>query len=168
MQTIYVTATEFRSMAAGMMAVTGIATLLAMDDSNLSAILFTASMDIDAAMRYQGEKFDPQQPLEFPRSPYGSNPIVWNWKDGENGVGGKVVVPYMVKLACIYQAAWLQDPKFAKRLEDILSGIASHSIGTASESFVKSADLVAGGFTNLGDRAMRIMEKYRLTTGKML
>jgi len=160
----YLTAIEFRTLAAGMMAVTGIAALLAMDDYTLDTVLWTASMDIDAAMRYQGEKYAANQPLEFPRRPYGSNPIVWDWDDN----AGRAVFPFNVKLACANQAAWLQQPKFAKRMEDIRSGLASQSIGTASESYVKAADIVAGGFTGLGDRTMRLMERYLLTTGRLL
>jgi len=191
----YLTAVEFRTMAAGMMAVPGIAAMLAMNDDAIAAVLFAASHDIDAAMHYQGRKyFGTQQPLEFPRVAFGSTPgvnqfgiplsgptslpltmdtVVWDWDidPSENGSGiggGKAVVPYNVKLACIYQAAWLQQPKYAQRLEDIQSGVTSHSIGTASESFVKAADISAAGFTGLGNRAMRLMEKYRIGTGRLL
>jgi len=164
----YVKPIEFRTIAASIPLQPEIATLLAMDDSQLSTVLFAASIDIDSAMRYQGEKYDARQPLEFPRR---TSSDVWDWQFGDGIELGRPVFPYNVKLACVYQAAYLQNPKFAKRLENIRSGLASHSIGTASESYVRPADLVAitgGGFTALGDRPQRIMEKYRLTTGRIL
>jgi len=187
----YVSPSECRTICVGMVAIPGVLALLAMTDDTLAAVLATASQDIDSAMHYQGRKYFTLQTLEFPRIPFGSSPgvnqfgiplsgpaslpltpdtVVWDWEPGTNGEFGKAVVPHKVKLACIHQAAWLQNPQYAKRIEDIQSGVASHSIGTASESFARPKELGGGrmGFTGLGARAMQIMEKYKIGTGRLL
>lgn len=160
-------------------ALPGLAAMAALDDAPLAALLLAAANDIDAAMRYQGRKAASSQIREFPRVAYGrpvnqwpsdfafardSDAVVYDWDADTN----TAIVPESVKLATLYQAAWLQQPANAARLEAIRSGLASQSIGSASESYAKPAELAELGQTGLSDRAARIMERYRLKTGRLL
>ena len=186
--TSYLTAADARTMAASLMTLPGMAALLAKDDATLAGVLLTASGDIDVAFRYQGRKYDlsvdpttnlPVQDREFPRLPYGQpinvygvqlpspvpltpDCVIWDWD------GTKAIVPVNVKLACLYQAAWLMQPEFAQRLENIRSGLVSQDTGPVREMTIKSGEAAAGGFSGLGDRASRIMILYRLRSGRML
>ena len=156
--------------------------LSALADDALDLVLMTATLDIDNAMRFQGRKYDPDQEREFPRVPRGqtpnqfgsaiSDPIpypsplgrieVWDW-DPANDVP---IVPQKVLIAVLFQAAWLMQPQYAQRLEDIRSGLAAQAIRTSHEMNIKSGEAAAGGFSGLGDRAQRIMDFYRLKTGR--
>jgi hypothetical protein len=163
----------------------GLATLLAKSDDDMGILLFMASLDIDAAMPYQGVRYDVSggQVREFPRyqrvgvrgqgsgistdsclltpSPSG----VWDWDSDTDAA----VVPKQVKIACLYQANALCDAQFGKRLEAIRSGLASQSVGSLSESYLKPAD-VPGGLSGGGlcDRALRLMSRYRLRSAPFL
>lgn len=184
----YLTPEAARALAAGVMATPGMSKLLALTDDGLGMALYTASIDIDVAMRYQGRKYPSadgvtEQVREFPRVAYssgltpgsvsataggilggvvgGGGGQVWDW-DSENNVA---VVPQNVKLACLFQAAWLQVSSHTKRIEEINSGVAQASIGTAGETMNPAAE---GVRTKLGARAAQLMEKYRIRTGQLL
>lgn len=77
------------------------------------------------------------------------------------------MVPQNVLQAMIYQAAWLLNSSYASRLEDIRSGLIEQQIGTGHQQLAKASDM-AGGTVGLCDRAARIMEFYRLRSGRML
>jgi hypothetical protein len=189
----YLQVADARVLAASLRALPGMARLLAQTNETLAALLQTATSDIDAAMRYQGRKYDPPplgtQALEFPRVAYGPpanvNPfgvsvpltpgaywgalggrvVIWDWDATSN----MAKVPELVQLATLWQAVWLLAPEHAARLEAIQSGLAQQQIGTASETFSKPAELqAAGGFTGLSRRAQQIMDKFRLRSGAML
>ena len=158
------------------------AALLTKNDSELAALLLAASWDIDHAMPYQGVRYAADQVRQFPRyqRAYGlSQPHVlnsptaqlvpppgagvWDWDDDANAA----IVPERVKLACLHQAASLLDETFRGRLEAIRSGLASQSIGSLSETYLKPAD-IPGGLSGLCDQAQRLMDYYRARSGGLL
>lgn len=177
----YLTVTEAPSLAANM---PGTTALLVLVDDAMAALLLLASLDIDVAFKYQGRKFNGElQEREFPRIPYGTirqtpgiintyypgtapTPKIWDWDPLANGGQGGAVVPPTVQYATIWQAVWLLQPQFAARLEAIQSGLKQQSIGTASETFAGLLE-VPGGFSGLGDRAARMLNKYRIRTGQL-
>ena len=166
--------------------------LLNLSDDDLAAMLALASDDIDAAGRYQGRKYDPTQIREFPRidaSPsarqfppappsindpsfyvFGGSPtFIFDWDPNAGGGAGAAVVPQRVKMAAIHQVLWLMQPKFAKRLEAIRSGLTGVRTGSAEESYRASAANAGEiGHDGLGNRAANMLKKYRLMTGRML
>lgn len=178
----YLSVDEARALAATLPMMTSV---VAQTDEALGMLLLLASVDLDRAMRYQGSRFVPEQVREFPRLPHGiyfdrncgafpgvvygpgfplpEQPVIWDW-DATNKVA---VVPDAVKIACLFQVAWLLDSKHAQRLEAIRSGLAAQSIGSASETYLNPATMPES-MTGLSDRASRLMERYRLKTGKML
>lgn len=151
-----------------------LAALLAKSDDELAVLLLGASIDIDAAMPYQGAKYAAGQVRQFPRVSRvvdpdprsGSTPTgadVWDWDDQTQ----TAVVPIAVKTACLYQAASLLDETHRARLDAIRSGLAAQRVGSLSESYLKPADL-PGGLNGLCDRAQRLMDPYRLRTAELL
>ena len=153
--------------------------LLAKTNDELAVLLLAASLDLDAAMPYQGVRYEADQAREFPRyqravdrtqihtpsETLGGAVGIWDWDDPS----GAAVVPDRVKIACLYQAASLLDPSFQRRLDAIRGGLASQSIGSMSESYLKPTDL-PGGLSGGGlcDRAQRYMNKYRLRSAPLL
>lgn len=159
----YCTIAEARSRAVSLASMPGMDTLVASDDQALSALLFAATLDIDAAMPWQGVQYDQAQDREFPRytSSIASPLLIWDWDEDAEAA----VVPQTVKDACILQAAHiLNNPEQAARLDAIRSGLASQSIGSLSESYLKPTDL-PGGLSNLSSRAEQLLDRYRLRTG---
>ncbi len=174
--TAYLTATQARSLGTNL---PGLTPLWSLNDTTLDATLVLATMDIDA-LTFQGRKLLSAQELAFPRVPYGvpldrlydggpTDPVdplmqgglVWDW-DAVNNVA---VVPPEVLMAVLYQAAWLLNPKYAARLENIRSGLAAQAIGTGSETLQKPGELDSEG---LCDRATRYLKRFRLRSGRML
>ncbi|HVS73087.1 MAG TPA: hypothetical protein VHQ47_17665 [Phycisphaerae bacterium] len=173
----YLSVSDARALAATLPLMTKV---VAQTDDDLGTLLLLASIDIDAAMRYQGRKFDLTQVREFPRvaygppvtplgvlipgpSPYAIDTIVWDW----NSDASAAIVPDAVKIACLFQVAWILQPQYAKRLESIRSGLAAQGIATASET-LQSLAAAGGTMTGLSDRASRMLDQYRLKTGAML
>ncbi|MCC6681504.1 MAG: hypothetical protein IT445_11440 [Phycisphaeraceae bacterium] len=181
----YLTVAEAREWGASLPG-TGVTTLMAKTDEQLGVLLFAASLDIDAAMPYQGVKYDASgdQVREFPRYQRvvtSQQPAPPEWAVGQGlalpvaGIGvwdwdsdtDTAVVPDQVKIACLYQAASLCDESFQGRLDAIRSGLASQSVGSMSESYLKPTDL-PGGLSGLCDRAQRLMDRYRLRSAPLL
>lgn len=172
----YLVASEARALAAALPAA-DLAALLAKTDADLAVLLFAASLDIDAAMPYQGVKYDTTgaQVREFPRlqrsggasdalaPTHLSPPGVWDW----DATSGAAVVPKQVKFACLYQAASLLHPGFRGRLEAIRSGLASQSVGSLSESYLTPGS-IPGGLSGLCERSQRLMDRYRLRSAPLL
>jgi len=170
----YLDVPEARSLGATLPDLTA---LLAKTDDDLAVLLLAASWDLDAAMPYQGAKYDTTpggQVREFPRlqrsggaSVSAPAPAVgvgvWDWDSDTQAA----VVPKQVKLACVYQAASLLDPSFRGRLEAIRSGLASQSVGSLSESYVTPGS-IPGGLSGLCERAQRLMDRYRLRSAPLL
>jgi len=172
----YLTAVEARELGA-VTAGSAITTLLAKDDTELATLLLAASWDLDHAMTYQGVRYEADQAREFPRykrqlgTPDLRQPReqltgsvgVWDWDSSTN----TAIVPERVKLACLHQAASLLDTNFRGRLDAIRSGLASQSIGSLSETYLKPAD-IPGGLSGLSDLAQRLMDYYRARSGGLL
>ncbi len=173
----YLESTDARELAGSLPELTA---LLAKTDDELDVLLYAASLDLDAAMPYQGVRYEADQAREFPRYQrvlglgYGvldtstinqtsSWPGVWDWDIDTDAA----IVPLQVKIACLYQAASLLNPGFRSRLEAIRSGLAGQSVGSMSESYLPPGS-VPGGLTGLCDKAQRYMDKYRLRTAPML
>lgn len=187
--TAYLTPAEARVMMAGLPAVL-VGTLPAQSDADLIGLLWAASVDLDVGIKYQGRRLIETQEREFPRLAYGPAPITRQFAMGYPGFFGLVypfsadtkiwdldltgattgtvsaIIPRPVKMATIYQAAWLLKGEYAERLELLKSGLASRQIGTGQEALVKQADLL--GSQGLGMRAATIMETYRLRSGRIL
>jgi hypothetical protein len=169
----FATVAAARELAASL---SGLDVLLAKSDDDMGILLFMASLEIDAAMPYQGVKYYTTtggggQVREFPRyqrvtgSTSNAGVGVWDWDSATNAA----VVPKQVKIACLYQANALCDSQFGKRLEAIRAGLASQSIGSMSESYLKPSDLTGGvSGSGLCDRAQRLMDKYRLRSAPLL
>ncbi len=122
--------------------------------------LLQATMEIDAAMRYQGRKVDPEQTLEFPRYPHPGE--VWN-TDPATGIA---IVPKQVKIATLHQANDVLDAGRHERINKQYQGIVYDQTGAMAESFK------GGGMEGLSTRlclaANTYMRRYQLRTGAML
>lgn len=163
----YLDVPEARSLGATLPGA-GVTALLAKSDDELAVLLLAASLDLDAAMPYQGVRYEADQAREFPRyqraeGSAGNVPGVWDWDIDPDAA----VIPQRVKFACLHQAASLLDPGFQRRLEAIRSGLASQSVGSMSESYLKPTDL-PGGLNGLCNKAQRLMDSYRLRTAPLL
>lgn len=174
----YLTTEEATALIATLPAVL-LGDLVNQEDEALTALLLVASDDIDTAMKYQGSKYLSTQEREFPRVPYPESFVevhrqyanatlnlmggeVWDWDATTNAA----VVPAAVKLAVIWQAAFLLVPGVAERLAAIRSGLTQQGIGTGSESY--DATVAGRPGANLDTRAFQIMDKYRLRSGQVL
>lgn len=144
-------------------------------DRRLAAIVEATSV-IDSAYVYQGRKFDPLQPLEFPRIAYDSGishwrlgtqmpglhsrrEQIWDWDETTKAA----VVPNAVLRAVVYQANSLLAGDRDDRVNAIHDGLASQSIGSAAESY-------RGGVAVplLCLPADRLMRPYRIRQGRLL
>lgn len=159
----YLTASQARALATGTPGQPGLSTLLALDDLALAGLLLLASIDIDHAMPYQGTPYDTTgaQERAFPRATSDGQVLDWD------SATSSAIVPSPVKLACLYQAAWLTDAANTARIEAIRAGLASQSIGSLSESY-QSVASIPGLASSLCDRAARLMDRYRLRGGGLL
>jgi len=188
----YLVPATVRAMAAPLTWMPGIAGVLAQSDVVLTGLALEASRDIDVANRYQGQKYNEDikvQPRQFPRVPFGPprpfpaaasyvpvgpyplvpGVIIWDWDRTANGGNGAAVVPTNVQLATLYQMAWLMQPKYAKRIEAIRSGLTGVRTGSAEENYRAGASNAGEiGHDGLGARAAAIMKQYLLTTGRDL
>lgn len=148
-----------------------------------AAALLQASDDIDQAMRYQGCKYGPivgaVQDREFPRvtdsaaltqngfpSPQSwpnlaamGNNWVWDW----NATTNTAMVPAKVQLACLYQADSILKGDREDRLQATADGLTQQGVGTMSEQYQPG-----GVASTLCLRAQKIMENYRLRSGRIL
>lgn len=176
---VYLTLAEADALAAVMVAAQ-VAVYVAAGTADRTASLLEATRRIDAAMRYQGRKYELDQVLEFPRVPYESGSIgrqlagppyppntqiplvIWDW-DANNDVA---VVPAVVKRACLLEANSILDGRRDDALDAQARGLASQSIGSASESYTQ-ASAGQGAQATLCRQAMQLMDFYRLRSGPM-
>ncbi len=153
----YLTLTDADALAATLL---GLTHYQAADDATRSAALLTASIEIDAASRWQGRKYDPDQAREFPRVPYEGT--VWDWVDGY------AVVPDLVRIAVLRQADFLLDTVRRAKLAQIEDGLASQSVGSISESYARPTPAgQASGWDRLCSEARDLLARYRLTSGPL-
>lgn len=169
--TSYNTVTTARATATAL----GLAKVTAATDAALTAALIRAAMQIDAAMRYQGRKFDSIQVLQFPRvtgqgsiaypspgmlSTIDPCPVlVWDW----DATTGAAVVPDQVKIAECLQAEYLLGNPNSQRQQAIADGVASQSVGGQSESYRPDAKA-----QSLCVEAKQLLLRYQLVSGAML
>lgn len=141
-----------------------------------AAALSSATSDIDAGMRYQGRKYEPDQSRQFPRIAYeiagdraGSAwpssrveaEIIWDWDDATRAA----VVPRDVKLAAIYQADAILAGGREERLDRQHDGVTYDQTGGMAESYKQAA---AGVMSGLCRRSYQLLAKYRLRGGRIL
>jgi hypothetical protein len=118
-----------------------------------------ATIEIDVAMPYQGERYDTAQLLEFPRRD-GARIIDW---DSE---ANQAVVPPNVKLATLLQAEEVLTSGRLDRLSKVHQGIVYDQTAGMAESFKGGGE--AGLRTMLSIRAYQIMRRYALRSGRLL
>lgn len=167
----YCTLAEADAIAA---ALPGLASFKASTADARTAALLLATVDFDAAYRWQGRKYDLLQTLEFPRLAYGelgaasrqyaaastlSADVVWDWDDDANAA----IVPTDVKRAVVFQADSIISGDRDGRLQAITDGLASQAVGSMSESY--RPDMPP---KRLCARADALAQKYVLRSGQML
>ena len=125
------------------------------EESDKERALASATLRIDALEGtgggFRGRRTDPGQPLAFPRAP-------------------DVEVPEAVKNACALEAAALfenaADPASSSRERAIRQGVASASVGGASESYRSLSELRGGMRGRLAsDMALALLAPYMAAKG---
>jgi hypothetical protein len=154
--------------------VSGLTAWAGADAPAKAAALSRASDEVDHAMPYQGRRFAPQQPREFPRLAFdepllgGRDPslpgaaIVWDWDDATTAA----VVPWDVKLAALLQADSVLDGSRNARLEAQHDGVVYDQSGSIAESYRRNTG--PGVPTGLCRRAWVLVRRYRLKGGRLL
>ena len=144
-------------------------------DPARGAALELATLDIDAAMPYQGRRYDPAQPRQFPRVAEDAPPVpsdavaiapaggavVWDWDSVQNAP----VVPRDVKLAVLFQAESLLADAREPRLSAQHDGVVYQLTGTLAESYKQTPG--PGVRTGLCRRAWVLLRQYRLRGGRI-
>ena len=146
--------------------VTGLAAYKAAAADAKTAALLLASVDLDAAGRWQGRKYDPAQEREFPRIAYvGSDPrsaggaaVIWDWNEGSQAA----VVPVAIGLAVLWQADAILDGARDERMQAVLDGVTGRTVGSLRETFGAATPRI------LCQRADAIVAAYRLRQGRLL
>ncbi|HEX8915989.1 MAG TPA: DnaT-like ssDNA-binding protein [Humisphaera sp.] len=140
------------------------------DAGEKAAALLQASDDVDAAMPYQGRRFDPRQPREFPRwvdagaagGIASAGPeTVWAWDAG----AAVAVVPADVRRATLYQADSILAGTREARLSAQHDGVVYELTGGLAESY--KATPGPGVPTGLCRRAWAILRRYRTRGGRL-
>lgn len=149
--------------------------------------LAEATMRVDNAGPYQGVKyqvvFGGSQELEFPRLPYpgrvrldrltrppladvavGPEEIYWDY----DPVTNTVVVPLLVRRAVVFEADVIMAGDIFRVRAEGRAGLASQSIGGASESYSGGSGGAGGVSVGLSPRADSLVHRYRLRTGQLL
>jgi hypothetical protein len=123
--------------------------------------LAMASMRIDAAMRYQGGKYEPDQSLEFPRIDGSRATTATGWRDSPGD--DLIIAPNDCLHACILEADSLLLGDRDGRLQKLADGLTAQSIGSASESYGPADGNTVRPVLCFG--ANVLMQKYRLMSG---
>jgi hypothetical protein len=145
-------------------------------DPDRGAALELATLEVDAAMPYQGRRYDPAQAREFPRIAEDAAPtpssdaivivpaggaVVWDW----DATTHEPVVPRDVKLAVLFQADSLLTNAREPRLSAQHDGVVYQLTGTLAESYKQTPG--PGVRTGLCRRAWVMLRKYRLRSGRL-
>lgn len=144
-----------------------------------TAALAQASDEIDRGNRWQGRKYDPTQPHEFPRVPYPQFAVdnywcypgqvdlvgeygieIWDW-DSTNNVA---VVPQFVLKATIIQADSILLGARQDRLDAQFDGVKDQMTGPLRETYGG----IGHGDQPLCRQAYQLMQRYLLQTGRLL
>ena len=134
--------------------------------------LAQASADVDAAMPYQGRRYDPAQALEFPRVAHDdlarrtvvspTRAVVWDF----DADAGEAVIPPAVRLAVLYQADAILLGEREPRIAAQHDGVVYDLTGTLAESYKHTSG--PGVRTGLARRAWMLLRRYRLRSGQLL
>ena len=173
--TVYLTVSEADALAASVLGLLQWSGSTAAEKANA---LDAATKTIDAALRYQGRKYDSAQTLQFPRVAYdtgdsagassnGAAELVWDW----DAATSAAVVPAAVKQACLVEAdEILQDVKGKsprwRRLDEQHQGVTFDLTGSAAEAYRKG--IPPAGRSGLCRRAYDLLAPYRLVSGRMV
>ena|SRR5688500_11416724 len=171
----YMTVTEADALATS---IPGLTAWAAATTAAKTTALNRASDDIDAAMPYQGRRYETDQDHQFPRLAYeghdlgagaaaaGAVPaldIVWDWDE----LTSEAVVPDDVRIAVLYQAdanlAGTREARLAAQHDGVVYDL--DAAGDA-ESYKRTTG--PGVTTGLCRAAWMLMRKYRLRSGKLL
>jgi hypothetical protein len=167
----YLTDSEADALAATLPAMTAWG---AASSGNKTKALERASLDVDNAMPYQGRRYDPAQPNQFPRVPYDAPPGtssdfghdpgagVWDW----DADADEAVVPEDVLVAVLFQADTILAGEREPRLASQHDGVVYDQTGSVAESYKQTEG--PGVTTGLCRAAWVLLRKYRLQSGKML
>lgn len=178
----YLTQSDADALAATMVA-SQVSAYVAATSAQKTAALEAATLRIDSAVRYQGEKYDPAQALEFPRNPYPSQSLgqpiswppyppsspagltIWDW-DADNNVA---IVPDRVKRACLLEANSILEGSRDAALDAVAGGVKSESVGSAAKTYISPGELkdTPGATSPLCRLAFQLLEIYRLRSGAM-
>jgi hypothetical protein len=165
MSNAYLTTTQADALAATLPTLTAWA---AASSASKEKAIERASLEIDHAMPYQGRRYDPAQPNEFPRVPYdeagGGDPRAgaWDWDPTSNAA----VVPGDVLLAVLMQADTILAGDREARLNAQHDGVVYDQTGSVAESYKLTQG--AGVTTGLCRPAFVLLRKYRRKSGKLL
>ena len=162
-ETVYLSLADAGALAD---ALTELAAYKAATDDEKTAAILQATIDIDAAMPFQGRRYDAGQHREFPRSFDGDGITtpsrVWDWDDDTQSA----VVPAGVKRATLYQADAILAGEREPRLSAQHDGVVYEQTGALAESY--KATPGPGVPTGLCRRAWVILRRYRLQGGRLL
>ena len=172
--TAYLTVAEADALAASTVGLVQWPTATSTEKSNA---LDAATRLIDAAMHYQGRKYDGTQILQFPRVAYdagdasrsgtGAADVVWDW----DALTSAAVLPPAVKRACLIEAdEILQDlagkSQRWRRLDEQHQGVTFDLASGAAEAYRKGVP--AAGRTGLSRRAYELLAPYRVVSGRII
>lgn len=148
-------------------------------DKLAALILATARID---SIRWQGAKYDVEQPLQFPRivdgpavrignaAGYGvygyptfGPGTVWDWDSATN----QPIVPQVVKLACLYEANDILDGRRDEVRKAIDAGITGESAGGMSTQY-RAAFAGQASPDALCTEAAGLLRRFKLKTGRLL
>jgi hypothetical protein len=155
----YLTLAQAEGLAAGM-ALKAWASKTNTEKSNALAM---ASLRIDAAMRYQGGRYEPDQSLEFPRIDGSRATTATGWRESPGD--DLIIAPNDCLHACILEADSLLLGDRESRLQAIHDGLTAQSIGSGSESYGPADG--KSGVPLLTFAANQIMQRYRLVSGRI-
>jgi hypothetical protein len=165
--TVYLTVSEADALAPSLLA---LLQWSASTSDEKTAALAAATRLIDAALRYQGRKYDPAQALQFPRVAADDGAVaesVWDWDPATYAA----VIPAAVKIACLIEAdEILQDVKGKsqrwRRLDEQHQGVTFDLTGAAAEAYRKG--VAPAGRSGLSRRAYELLAPYRLMSGRVI
>jgi hypothetical protein len=170
--TVYLTVAEADALAATTVGLVQWPTATSTQKSNA---LDAATQLIDAALRYQGRRYDPAQTLQFPRVAFdaGGRPacaaaeLVWDW----DAATSAAVIPPPVKRACLVEAdEVLQDlagkSQRWRRLDEQHQGVTFDLAAGAAEAYRKGS--APPGRSGLSRRAYDLLAPYRVVSGQLI
>lgn len=130
----------------------GLAAIVAAAAELRTAAAEMASVRVDGAMRYQGERYESDQEREFPR--WANDRLV------DADADGNAIVPANVLLAALLETDSILAADRVERQSARHDGVTSQGADGLQESY-------GGEERDLCRDAWRLMERYLLTTGSI-